>query len=61
MNDKDVATAIMDHFDSTVYNIRYVYSRYCLSLYILMVLVLILSVDDGKYGVCQAPENSITP
>ena len=60
MNDKDAATAIMDHFDSAVYNIRYVYFWYHLSLNNFMVLVLILSVDDGKHGGCQVPENSIT-
>jgi len=26
MNDKDIATAVMDHFDPSVYSIRYVHS-----------------------------------
>jgi hypothetical protein len=32
MNDKDIATAVMDHFDASTYNIRYVYSLYYLPL-----------------------------
>ena len=65
MSDRNIAAAVMDHFDDSIYNIRYVYFVYYFSLNVFIkgfvVLAFIPSVDDAKYGGCQAPMNNIRP